>query len=508
MGATSSRIVFREIFAQPVTLVAVTFGLITVAGVIVIEGSLAFLGLSVALPTPSWGYLIAEGTSNGNLSTNPYIMLWPVLAMFLLLLSINLIGDRMRQRFDIREGLPGGTGAGDAPTRRGGEPGDRPPEQQAVRLTLEFPDAVPAEGPCSLAFHDRPAHLVPHRPGHRSGGWTSGVSLTVGRGRTLGVVGESGSGKTAPSRSTTGRPPPRDVIGSNRHRPFLRSRSYRPLDARSSCGRCGGAGFQHDLPGSDYGPQPGLADRQADHRDVAAPSRHEPVGGQRPPAVESSSASVGIPLPRAAHQVVPVPAVGRHAPAGADRDRLRLQAEADHGRRADHRGWTSRCSARCCGLLRNLQRERHMAVILVTHDLGVVASRADDIIVMYAGRIVERAPTRTLFTDTKMPYTRALMDSIPRLADPSGARLDAIGGRPPDLINPPTGCRFAPRCPYAQDKCRETEPPLRTVGSDGPPLRLLVPPGGRGVDRPAGARVTVDGDGDGPAPARPGSRRP
>jgi peptide/nickel transport system permease protein len=104
IGASSSRIVFREILPNVVP-VAVTFGLITVAGVIVIEGSLAFLGLSVPPPTSSWGNLIAEGTSNGLLSINPYIMLWPVLAMFLLLLSINLIGDRLRQRFDIREGL-------------------------------------------------------------------------------------------------------------------------------------------------------------------------------------------------------------------------------------------------------------------------------------------------------------------------------------------------------------------------------------------------------------------
>jgi peptide/nickel transport system permease protein len=104
MGASSTRIVFREILPNVVPA-AVTFGLITVAGVIVIEGSLAFLGLSVPLPTPSWGNMIAEGSANGNLSTNPYIMLWPVLAMFLLLLSINLIGDRLRQRFDIREGL-------------------------------------------------------------------------------------------------------------------------------------------------------------------------------------------------------------------------------------------------------------------------------------------------------------------------------------------------------------------------------------------------------------------
>jgi peptide/nickel transport system permease protein len=104
MGASTSRILFREILPNVVP-VALTFGLITVAGVIVIEGSLAFLGLSVALPTPSWGNLIAEGATNGNLQTNPLIMLWPALAMFLLLLSINLIGDRLRQRFDIREGL-------------------------------------------------------------------------------------------------------------------------------------------------------------------------------------------------------------------------------------------------------------------------------------------------------------------------------------------------------------------------------------------------------------------
>jgi peptide/nickel transport system permease protein len=104
LGATSRRIVFREILPNVIP-VAITFGLITVAGVIVLEGSLAFLGLSVPLPTASWGNMIAEGSSNGNLQTNPYIMLWPVVAMFLLLLSINLIGDRLRQRFDIREGL-------------------------------------------------------------------------------------------------------------------------------------------------------------------------------------------------------------------------------------------------------------------------------------------------------------------------------------------------------------------------------------------------------------------
>jgi len=104
MGATDTRIVLREILPNVIP-VTVTFSLITVAGLIVIEGTLAFLGLSVALPTPSWGNLINEGTANNALSTDPFIMLWPAMAMFLLLWSINLIGDRLRQRFDIREGL-------------------------------------------------------------------------------------------------------------------------------------------------------------------------------------------------------------------------------------------------------------------------------------------------------------------------------------------------------------------------------------------------------------------
>jgi len=104
MGATDTRVVLREILPNVVP-VMVTFSLITMAGLIVIEGTLAFLGLSVNLPTPSWGNLINEGTANNALSTDPWIMMWPALAMFLLLWSINLIGDRLRQRFDVREGL-------------------------------------------------------------------------------------------------------------------------------------------------------------------------------------------------------------------------------------------------------------------------------------------------------------------------------------------------------------------------------------------------------------------
>ena len=90
-------------------------------------------------------------------------------------------------------------------------------------------------------------------------------------------------------------------------------------------------------------------------------------------------------------------------------------------------------------LIGEQRRERNMSVILVTHDLGVVAGHTDEIVVMYGGRMVEKAPTKTLFADMKMPYTKSLMRSIPKLEDPSHTRLFTIPGRPPDLVNPPTG---------------------------------------------------------------------
>jgi peptide/nickel transport system ATP-binding protein len=117
--------------------------------------------------------------------------------------------------------------------------------------------------------------------------------------------------------------------------------------------------------------------------------------------------------------------------------------------------------AQILDLLQMQQRERFMAMMLVTHDLGVVAGRTDEIAVMYAGKLVEKAPTSVLFSQPRMPYTEALMASIPKLGDPPHSRLATIPGRPPDRIHPPTGCKFSPRCAYVQDKCRVEEPQLR-----------------------------------------------
>ncbi|MGW7210351.1 ABC transporter ATP-binding protein [Streptomyces sp. NPDC054837] len=116
-------------------------------------------------------------------------------------------------------------------------------------------------------------------------------------------------------------------------------------------------------------------------------------------------------------------------------------------------------------LLAELQRELNMGLILITHDLGVVADVADRIAVMYAGRIVESAPVHDIYKAPAHPYTRGLLDSIPRL-DQKGQELYAIKGLPPNLMNIPPGCAFNPRCPMAQDVCRTDVPPLYDVSED------------------------------------------
>ena len=117
--------------------------------------------------------------------------------------------------------------------------------------------------------------------------------------------------------------------------------------------------------------------------------------------------------------------------------------------------------AQILDLLANLRADFDSSVILITHDLGVVAEVADEIIVMYAGRIVERGAKREIFYDPQHPYTWGLLGSIPRLDRPKPKRLHSIEGTPPSLINLPQGCKFRPRCPHAFEKCME-EPELKS----------------------------------------------
>ena len=127
-------------------------------------------------------------------------------------------------------------------------------------------------------------------------------------------------------------------------------------------------------------------------------------------------------------------------------------------------------------LMNELQEEKGTSIIFITHDLGVINEMADDVAVMYCGQVVELAPAHTIFHDNiySHPYTEGLMASVPRLDTPANTRLDAIPGAVPHPLALPKGCKFAPRCKYATDRCREEEPQLTAV-SDTQQIRCFYP---------------------------------
>ncbi|MGH7389762.1 MAG: ABC transporter ATP-binding protein [Candidatus Rokuibacteriota bacterium] len=129
-------------------------------------------------------------------------------------------------------------------------------------------------------------------------------------------------------------------------------------------------------------------------------------------------------------------------------------------------------------LLREIQRSHGLALIFITHNLGIVAKMCDRIAVMYAGRLVEGGSVHTIFDAPAHPYTQALLESIPRMGDPD-KRLTAIDGQPPDLAAPPSGCSFHPRCPKVMDRCRVEAPPSFPIGKDHTARCWLATPNGR-----------------------------
>ena len=152
------------------------------------------------------------------------------------------------------------------------------------------------------------------------------------------------------------------------------------------------------------------------------------------------------------------PAVRRHAAAGRDRDRARERAGAASWRTSRRPRSTSRSSRRCSTCCAICARRLRTTIVLITHDLGVVAQICDRVGVMYAGQLVEVAPVAEIFRSPSHPYTQALLAALPSEQQEPGS-LRVIGGRVPDLTNPPPGCRFSTRCPYVMDECA-TVPPL------------------------------------------------
>jgi peptide/nickel transport system ATP-binding protein len=299
----------------------------------------------------------------------------------------------------------------------------------------------------------------------------NGVSLNLDRGRTLGVVGESGSGKTQLARSIMGLLQTKNVVRTG----SIVYEGREIIDLPQSAMR--------QVWGSEMSmvfqdPMTSLNPVVKIGRQITESLRFH-LGVDQSEARATAIAllgSVGIPEP--ARRVDEYP----HQLSGGMRQRVMIAIALACGPKllfADEptTALDVTVQAQILDLLAVQQRERHMAMVLVTHDLGVVAGRTDEIIVMYGGKVAERASTPVLFAEMRHPYTEALLKSIPKVSNPSHTRLEAIGGRPPDLINPPLGCNFSPRCPYAQERCHVEEPPLRTTGVAGHQFRCWYPVG-------------------------------
>jgi peptide/nickel transport system ATP-binding protein len=297
-----------------------------------------------------------------------------------------------------------------------------------------------------------------------------GVSFTLGRGRTLGLVGESGCGKSVLSRSIMGLLPP--TAERSGEITFAGER----LDGMSDDALRDYWGTQMSMvfqdPMTSLNPVMRIGNQITESLEVHTDMDR----GQRRETALALLRSVNIPEPQRRLRQYP------HELSGGMRQRVVIAMALACGPKlvfADEptTALDVTVQAQILDLLETQQRERDMAMVLVSHDLGVVAGRTHDIAVMYAGQIVEQAPTATLFSEVRMPYTEALLRSVPRLENPSHTRLAVIGGRPPDLIDPPPGCRFAPRCPYAQARCHTDAPPLVEADTPGHWYRCWYPVG-------------------------------
>ena len=282
-----------------------------------------------------------------------------------------------------------------------------------------------------------------------------GVSFTLKRGQSLGIVGESGSGKTVLARSIMGLTLAKHVETNGRDLLTLSRREMRSLWGTEIA-----MIFQDPMtslnPMVKIGRQ--VIEHLRQHKNVdrreAKQIALDLLNEVRIPEAESRIDRLPHELSGGMRQRVSIASALACEPSllFADEPTTALDVTVQH---------------QILNLLSREQRQRNMTMVLVTHDLGVIAGRTDETLVMYAGKVVEQAPTAEIFDNTQHPYTEALMRSIPRTSQPSHTPLAAITGRPPVATHLPAGCAFSLRCPYVQPKCHEEDPPLVSIGTSG-----------------------------------------
>jgi peptide/nickel transport system permease protein len=430
LGASRPRQLFRYVLPSVWQVVPV-IAMLDIGFLVIMESMLSFLGLGLPPQFPSWGAMLTEGRRNMIIS--PWLSILPGLAIMLTVLSVNLTADGLADVFDpkLRKGtlrrlvlrLPAPAEA-PAPVTGSAER----PLLRVRDLTVEFP------------LPDRTVRAV------------RGVSFDVDRGETLGIVGESGSGKSVTALSIA-----------------------QLLD---SPGRV--TGGQVGFDGQDL-------TRISDRAMAALRGRRLAMIFQNPTASLNPVFSIGFQMREAIRRQS---RRGRGEASRIARESLRAVGIGDPDRVLDQYpfqlsgGMNQRVmiamamaarpdlliadepttaldvttQAQILEQLRELTRADGTSVILITHDIALLAEYADRVVVMYAGQICESGSTDQVIDQPGHPYTRALLESVPRPELPAGARLEAIPGELPDPASTPPGCPFARRCPHVMDVCRSVNP--------------------------------------------------
>jgi oligopeptide/dipeptide ABC transporter ATP-binding protein len=298
-----------------------------------------------------------------------------------------------------------------------------------------------------------------------------GMSYSVGASETLALVGESGAGKSISVRAVLGLLDPRkfDVSGSIRLN-GVELASLTARQRRRHVARCASLVFQD--PTRSLNPTMRIGWQIAEAMYKSPAREHKLTKGEAREQALQLMRDVGIAAPEERFFAYP------HQLSGGMRQRvvIAIALSCVPSVIFCDEPTTSldvTTQAQIMDLLADLQRRLSIAVVLITHDLALAAEQAREIMVMYAGKIVEHLPSRDIVTDARMPYTRALLDSVPDTA--SGAAIPVpIAGTPPDPRALPPGCAFAPRCGYAQEICSDTIPELRDIGT-GHLVRCFFP---------------------------------
>jgi peptide/nickel transport system permease protein len=443
LGTRTRTILFKRVLpnvASPL-IVAVT---LATGAVLIAEAGLSLLGFGIRPPDPSWGSMLQAGYEV--IFTHPWQVLVPGFVLAITVLAFNTIGDALRDALGL--GVPRIKGfksrLGITSVKREELPETAPSPTGAMLdvdgLTVQFQTEG---GPVTVVDH---------------------VGFSIAPGEVLGLVGESGSGKTVSSLSImrlVPSPPGQVIDGTIRlgGRDLLSLSQKDMLDVR---GVEVAMVFQDPMTSLNPAYTIGnlLTEAVRAHNDVSKAEARA--------RAEELLTQVGIPDPRRRLKDYP------HQLSGGMRQRALLAIALAGNPRlliADEptTALDVTVQSQILDLIRKLQAETGMAVLFVTHDLGVIADLCDRVVVMYAGQIVEEATVHDLFERPRHPYTEGLLNAIPQVAG-AGERLVSIPGVVPSPAAMPTGCRFEPRCPYAVPACRE---PVALIPRAGRPVRCI-----------------------------------